>query len=223
MYSAVVLLFYILFTVATMDYEKLILAGADSIALYQETYHIESYKKHHLSGLKRHYHNRLDSVEYAAQAGFYSIALGALLGLYDWRFDSIVLAYHLHYLMKKYWKSKYAVSFPRIQSTLGNFLSTYPVSNKQLVQLISSFRLIFPDIHINLSTREPANLRDALFKLGITTISAESNTSPGGYSHDLNAEPQFEISDQRSLYEIMDVLKKNNLDPVFKDWDLVLT
>ncbi len=205
------------------DYELLINSGSDRLTLYQETYHREAYQKYHLFGIKKNYDKRLIASEYGGKAEFHAINLGILLGLYDWRYDALALAHHLSYMMKYHWKSHYGVSFPRIKDMIGQFKVEYPVTDAQLVQIICAFRLCFPTVSITLSTREPGNLRDALFKLGITTISAESNTSPGGYSHDLNAEPQFEISDQRSLYEIMDVLKKNNLDPVFKDWDLVLT
>tara|TARA_A100001015_G_scaffold202259_1_gene225876 strand:- start:1107 stop:2216 length:1110 start_codon:yes stop_codon:yes gene_type:complete len=200
------------------EYEEIILAGADSLTLYQETYHYESYLKYHLSGIKRQYKKRLDAVEAGAKAGFFRINLGILCGLYDWRYDAIALAHHINYLQKKYWKTKFAVSFPRINEMIGEFKVGYQTNTIQLVQMICAFRLIFPDITITLSTREPAVLRDKLIHLGITQISAESNTSPGGYST-CSSEKQFEISDERSLDEIKNVLLKNNFEPVMKDWD----
>jgi 2-iminoacetate synthase len=200
------------------DYKLVFDAGADSLTLYQETYHLETYKKVHLFGLKRNYHNRLDAVERAAELGVYKLNLGALLGLYDWRFDCLALASHLNYMQKKYWKSKYSVSFPRLKDMIGTFNSIYPVNDKTFLQIILAFRLVFHDAGITLSTREPAALRDGLIPLGITQLSAESSTSPGGYSH-LDAQEQFAISDHRSVEMICDVLKRNNLEPVFKDWD----
>jgi len=205
------------------DYELLINSGSDRLTLYQETYNREAYQKYHLFGIKKNYDKRLIASEYGGKAEFHAINLGILLGLYDWRYDALSLAHHLSYMMKYHWKSQYGVSFPRIKDMIGQFKVEYPVTDAQLVQIICAFRLCFPTVSITLSTREPGNLRDALFKLGITTISAESNTAPGGYSGSLSAEPQFEISDQRSLSEIINVLKKNNIEPVFKDWERVLT
>jgi 2-iminoacetate synthase len=204
-------------------YSHLIKCGTDKLTLYQETYHLESYKKYHLFGLKKNYENRLSAVEEAGLAGFNAINLGVLLGLYDWRYDVIALAYHAIYMMKYYWKSQYGVSFPRIKDMIGQFKVNYPVSDADLLQIICAFRLCFPSIGITLSTREPKMLRDALFNLGITTISAESKTAPGAYSAGLDAESQFHISDSRTLEEITTILDKKGLEPVFKDWQPLIT
>ena len=205
------------------DYSHLLQCGSDKLTLYQETYHQESYKKYHLFGLKKNYENRLFAVEEAGRAGFNAINLGVLLGLYDWRYDAIVLAYHISFMMKYYWKSQYSVSFPRIKDMIGQFKVNYPVSDADLLQIICAFRLCFPNIGITLSTREPKMLRDSLFDLGITTISAESKTSPGAYSAELLAESQFEISDSRTLEEITKVLDQKGIEPVFKDWEPLTT
>ncbi|RAP29890.1 2-iminoacetate synthase ThiH [Candidatus Marinamargulisbacteria bacterium SCGC AG-343-D04] len=199
-------------------YTSLMESGMDSLTLYQETYHTETYSKVHVSGLKRNYGNRLNAVEHAAEAGVYKINIGALLGLYDWRFDALSLASHLHYLQKKYWKVKYGVSFPRIQEMYGKFLNHYPVSDSDLVQLICAFRCVFPDLTITLSTRESAEFRDQVIPLGVSMVSAESNTSPGGYTQ-CDAEEQFSIHDTRSLTDICEMLTTKQLEPMFKDWD----
>ena len=200
------------------DYRILRNAGADSLTLYQETYHPQSYAKYHLSGKKKNFQNRLNAVEAGAKAGFYRINLGALLGLYDWRFEAQALATHLHDLQTKYWQTKYSVSFPRIQDMIAPFQPAYPVTDTDIVQFICAFRLCFPDVGITLSTREPAHLRDNFIKLGVTTMSAESHTEPGGYSGK-EAEKQFEISDTRSLSEIKALLLNNGYEPVMKDWE----
>lgn len=200
------------------EYKNIIHAGADNLTLYQETYHYESYLNYHLSGIKRQYKKRLDAVEAGARAGFYKINIGILCGLYDWRYDCMALAYHMNYLTKKYWKTKFAVSFPRINDMIGNFNVKFETNTMALVQMICAFRLIFPDITITLSTREPASLRDKLIHLGITQLSAESNTAPGGYAT-CESEKQFEISDERSLDDIKNMLINNNFEPVMKDWD----
>lgn len=199
------------------DYLICIMNGADSLTLYQETYHPDAYKSYHLRGFKKFYSKRLDAVDYACEAGIYKLNIGALLGLYDWRFEAFALAHHLQYLQKKYWKTKLAISFPRITAAEGNFISKYPITDKEYVQLICAFRLCFPDIGITLSTRENPIFRNNILKLGITTISAESNTSPGGYSGEENME-QFSTSDHRTLEEIKAELKRQNYEAMMKDW-----
>ena len=201
------------------DYKTMVQAGSNSLTVYQETYHPDAYARYHTKGKKRNFTYRLDTPDRAGNAGFHSMNLGALMGLHEWRFEALALAQHLHYLQKKYWKIKYAVSFPRIQDMVGEFILQDTVSDLALVQLICAFRLVFPDIGITLSTREKATLRDHLFKLGITTISAESKTAPGAYTNHHHTEPQFEISDHRSLDEILATLKLQGFDPVFKDFD----
>eukprot|EP01047_Picozoa_sp_COSAG01_P009639 COSAG01_NODE_398_length_17547_cov_206.793501_13_plen_373_part_00 len=204
------------------DYLILRDAGADHLTLYQETYHQQSYKTHHLSGFKKFYDKRLAAVEAGGKAGFHNINLGALMGLHDWRFDALSLAEHLNYMMKHYWQSHYALSFPRITKMFGSFAQLYPCTDHDLTQLISAFRLVFPDAGITLSTREKAKLRDGLLTLGVTTLSAESSTAPGGYSN-TDAEGQFETHDQRSLNTVLEKLKEKGLDPMLKNWDLSLT
>ncbi len=201
-----------------IEYETLINEGVEQLTLYQETYHPDAYKKYHLTGLKKNFKNRLDALENGAKAGFFKINIGALLGLYDWRYEALSLAHHLNYLTRHYWKTKYAISFPRIQDKRGSFNIHYPISDTNMVQLISVFRLLFPDLGITLSTRETPNFRNNILTLGITSMSAESSTNPGGYSGD-TSEKQFEIHDTRNINEITNLLQKLNLDPVFKDWD----
>ena len=147
------------------EYKTIFAAGADSLTLYQETYHHESYLKYHLSGIKRQFYKRLDAVEQGLKAGFFRMNLGFLCGLYDWRYDSMSLAFHLDYLMKHYWQAKYSISFPRINDMYGQFKVDYPANDMALVQMICAFRLVFPDVGITLSTRESAQLRDQLFRL----------------------------------------------------------
>lgn len=202
------------------DYDQVIRAGADSLTLYQESYHPETYDAVHKRGKKKNFTFRLNSPDAGGKAQFYRMTIGALMGLYDWRYEAVALRDHLTYLAKHYWQTKLGISFPRIKDMVGEFSVDYPVSDRHLTQLILAFRLCFPDVTINLSTREPAELRNHLIHLGVTTMSAESHTEPGGYSGK-EAEKQFEISDERSLDEIKTLLTQANLEPVMKDWDRV--
>ena len=100
----------------------------------------------------------------------------------------------------------------------ANYTVPYPIKTKQLVQLITAFRCVYPDLGINLSTRESEIIRDNILSLGITTMSAESSTSPGGYTSN-DAEEQFSTTDNRSINQIVKAIERKNLEPVFKDWD----
>jgi 2-iminoacetate synthase len=201
------------------DYGLMIRSGSDSLTVYQETYDPVAYAKYHTLGKKRNFTYRLDTPDRGGKAGFYKMNIGALMGLSDWRFEAFSLAQHLTYLQKTYWQTKYSVSFPRIRDMVGEFTPAYDVTDSDLVQLICAFRLVFPDLGITLSTRESAALRDSLIKLGVTMISAESNTAPGGYLGKDHTEKQFETSDHRSLAEIKALLMLNGYEPVLKDWD----
>ncbi|RAP33685.1 2-iminoacetate synthase ThiH [Candidatus Marinamargulisbacteria bacterium SCGC AG-410-N11] len=200
------------------EYEYLIKQGCDSLTVYQETYEPDIYKQYHLTGKKRLFENRLYTPEEGAKAGFFKINLGALLGLYDWRFEALNLGYHLSYLHKHYWKVKYGISFPRITETISSFSTLYPVKDIDIVQIICAFRLLFNDLSITLSTREHPSFRNHVMPLGVTHLSAESNTSPGGYCG-TNEQDQFQIHDSRSVHDISKQLHSIGLDPVVKDWD----
>ena len=202
----------------TGEYKTLINAGAHYLTVYQETYHPASYRKYHIAGKKANYDFRIDTPDRAGKAGFHIVNIGALLGLYDWRYEAIALAYHIQYLTKKYWKTKFAISTPRIQDNFQNFVPEYQVSDVNLAQFICAFRLVFNDIGITLSTRESESIRNNMIKLGITAISAESHTAPGGYAG-TDKEQQFATADNRNMQEIATMLNKQGYEPVMKDWD----
>jgi 2-iminoacetate synthase len=200
------------------EYAKLVSLGLDSITVYQETYHKDHYLIHHLRGKKRRFEYRLDTADRAARAGVGRINIGALLGLSDWRFEAMALVDHLAYLYKTYWTTQFSISFPRITSVFDSTRALLPVSDRHLVQLVCAFRCLFPDLGITLSTRESVKIRDGLMALGVTDMSAESITSPGGYTG-IIADEQFSITDHRSLSSIQSVAVSRGFDPVVKDWD----
>ena len=200
------------------QYKTLIDAGCDYLAIYQETYHKETYKEVHKAGKKRNFNYRLDAADRGGRAGFYKLNVGALLGLYDWHYEAIALFDHIKHLEKHYWQSKLSLSIPRLRPFAGCYSPKHPISDKDLLKFILAMRLCFPDLGISLSTREPAKLRDNLISICITQMSAESKTEPGGYSGK-EALKQFEISDSRSLASICQLLEKKGLEPILKDWD----
>lgn len=204
------------------QYKVLHKAGAYGITVYQETYHRPTYKEYHLKGRKANFDFRLATPERACRAGIRKIGMGVLLGLQDWRVDSLMTMAHLRFMRRHYWQTQYSLSFPRLRPAEGALPPAFPVSDKELLQLILAYRICDPDLDISLSTRETAAFRDQLVRLGITTMSAGSKTNPGGYSSGDHSLEQFEISDERSVPEICNMIRKAGYDPVFKDWNPVL-
>jgi 2-iminoacetate synthase len=208
------------------DYTELIGEGLNTVLVYQETYHQESYKIHHPKGKKSNFDYRLDTPDRLGRAEIHKIGLGTLIGLEDWRTDCFFTALHLQYLEKIYWKTKYSVSFPRLRpiQTIREIHPSVPkpnnyMSDKELVQLICAWRLFNENLEISISTREEPAFRDNVIGLGITSLSAGSKTNPGGYSSAPDSLEQFEISDERSADEIAQVIRQRGYEPVWKDWD----
>ena len=201
------------------EYEQLIALGLYSVLVYQETYHKEKYAEYHPKGKKANYAYRLDTPERLGHAEVHKIGLGVLLGLDDWRVDSLFCAMHLQYLEKKFWQTKYAISFPRLRPAEGVQLPSNFMSDKQLVQLICAYRIFNEEIELSLSTRESETFRNNIIKLGITSISAGSKTNPGGYTSAPESLEQFEINDERSPKEIERMIQQQGYTAVWKDWD----
>lgn len=201
------------------EYERLIAAGVNTVLVYQETYHKNDYKKHHPKGKKSNFYYRLDTPDRLGKAGIYKIGLGVLIGLEDWRTDSFFTALHLKYLEKTYWKAKYSISFPRLRPFTGGLEPKVEMSDKELVQLICAYRLLDEELELSISTRESEKFRNHIIKIGATTFSAESKTNPGGYVIEPKTLEQFEISDDRSTEEIVNMIKNQGYEPVFKDWE----
>lgn len=200
------------------EYKQLVDSGLYAVLVYQETYHRDEYKKHHPKGRKSNFNYRLDTPDRLGKAGIHKIGLGALFGLEDWRADSFFTALHLKYLQKTYWKTKYSISFPRLRPHSGGLEPKVEMTDPDLVQLICAFRLLDEDVELSISTRESEVFRNNIVNLGITSISAESKTNPGGYAVEPESLEQFEISDERSTEEIATMLKAQGLEVVWKDW-----
>jgi 2-iminoacetate synthase len=152
----------------------------------------------------------------------HKIGLGSLLGLEDWRVDSWFTALHLQYLEKKYWQSKYSISFPRLRPHEGAFQPNSVTTEKDLVQLICAYRLLNEHVEISLSTRESPKFRDNMIKLGVTSFSAGSKTNPGGYACHEETLEQFSVHDDRSPQAVAQMVKDSGFEVVWKDWDHIL-
>jgi 2-iminoacetate synthase len=204
------------------DYQQLTPYGLNTVLVYQETYHQDDYKKHHPKGKKSNFKYRMETPDRLGQAGIHKMGLGVLIGLEDWRTDCFFTALHLNYLEKKYWQSKYSLSFPRLRPFSGGLEPKVEMSDRELVQLICAYRLFNEEVELSISTRESPNFRNNIIKLGITSISAGSKTNPGGYVVEPESLEQFEISDDRSPAEIAKVITAQGYEPVWKDWDKCL-
>lgn len=200
------------------EYKELVGAGVDGLTVYQEVYNETAYKDYHIKGPKRHFQNRLQAPERGCQAGMRSVTIGALLGLEEWRSEVFFTGAHANYLQKKYLDVDISVSFPRLRPHLGGQKPKYDVDDKALVQSLLALRLFLPHTGITLSTRERAKLRSDLIPLGVTKMSADSSTIVGEHCREEDATPQFEISDKRSVEEIVQDLQKKGYQPVFQDW-----
>jgi len=203
------------------EYRQLHEAGVNAVLVYQETYHQEVYKEYHPKGKKSNFSFRLETPDRIGGAGIHKMGLGVLLGLEDWRVDSFFNALHIDYLQKRYWKSRFSVSFPRLRPAEGIIEPNFSMSDKDLLQLICAYRIWNEDLEISISTRENETFRNHIVSLGATTMSAASKTNPGGYAVDQESLEQFETSDERSMEEIKSIIRKAGYDPVMKDWDTV--
>ena len=201
------------------EYASLAEAGCDGVTLYQETYEQRVYAKLHPWGQKSDFGYRSAAVGHAAAAGMRWVSIGALLGLSDWRAEGLMLAAHGHALRRHHWRTRLAIGFPRLRDDPGGGVHLQPLADRDMAQLVVALRLAFPDADLVLSTRETAELRDALIVLGITRLSAGSRTSPGGYARDTTDGEQFAITDHRSPAEVASALAERGIDPVWKDWD----
>ena len=206
------------------QYQRLQTLGLDGVLVYQETYRRLTYLQHHLRGNKANFNYRLDAPDRLGKAHIHKIGLGVLLGLEDWRTDSLMMAYHLRHLQKHYWRSRFSVAFPRIRPCEGGIEPKSVISDRQLVQLIAAWRLFDADLEMSLSTRESPEFRHHAVRMGFTTMSAESKTQPGGYAEESPpALEQFEISDDRSVHEIAAMIQQQGRQVIWKDWDPALS
>lgn len=203
------------------EYGVLAEHGLNGVICFQETYNRRNYKVYHPAGKKSDFVWRVDGFDRMGMAGVHSIGMGALLGLErEWRTDVTMMAYHLRYLQKHYWRTRYSVNFPRMRPAQNEgFQPNCFVSDRELAQVTFAMRIFDHDVDISYSTREPEFIRDNMCTLGVTTMSAESKVNPGGYHTYPEALEQFAVSDSRTAAEIEVRLRELGREPVWKDWD----
>jgi 2-iminoacetate synthase len=200
------------------EFRKLKACKIGTYQLFQETYHLDTYKKMHVSGPKADYHWRLNAIGRAFEAGIDDIGVGVLFGLYDYRFEILALLQHIRHLELTCGVGPHTISVPRLEPAEGSSVASnppYPVSDEEFKKIVAILRLTVPYTGMIMSTRETPEMRAATFELGISQISAASRTEPGGYSEDGDSTAQFQLGDHRSVDEVVHELVKTGYIPSF--------
>ena len=205
---------------STEDFKKLKESEIGTYTCFQETYNRKQYAKLHPSGPKSNFEWRLSVMDRAQEAGIDDVGIGALFGLYDYKFDVIGMLLHAEYLDQKYGVGPHTVSVPRLNPATGTPLEEvpYPVSDADFRKLVAVLRLAVPYTGMILSTRESTEMRNELFEHGVSQISAGSRTTPGGYDKkDKNKKvlAQFSLHDLRPIDEIISGIAKEGYIPSF--------
>jgi 2-iminoacetate synthase len=196
-------------------------SGIGTYQVFQETYHPEAYTWYHLSGKKSDYEWRLTSLDRAQEAGIDDVGIGALFGLYDWRFEVLGLVRHTNHLEACYNVGPHTISFPRIKDAASLDLDDkYMVSDDDFKKLVAILRLAVPYTGLILTARESADVRREVLQYGVSQIDGGTKIELGSYSdiknedQNLNKE-QFKIADARSLADVIDELLTTGYLPSF--------
>ncbi len=203
----------------TDEYKYLHQCGADYVCVYQETYNTDKYEEMHLRGSKRIYPYRFNAQERALRGGMRSVSFGALLGLDDFRKDAFATGLHAKFIQQKYPQAEISFSPPRLRPFINNEENNpKDVHERQLLQVMTCYRMFMPFAGITISTRERAGFRDNVIGMCATKISAGVSVGVGGHAHEEKGDEQFDISDPRSVEEVRSSIVAHGLQPVFTDY-----
>lgn len=203
------------------EYAYLHECGADYVTVFQETYDSDKYETLHLAGHKRIFPYRVNAQERALMGGMRGVGFAALLGLTDFRKDAFATGIHAWLIQRKYPQAEIAFSCPRLRPIINNDkINPMDVHERQLLQVVSAYRIFMPYASITISTRECARVRDNLVQIAATKISAGVSTGVGSHVEEMEdkGDEQFEISDDRSVEEVYQALEANGLQPVMADY-----
>jgi 2-iminoacetate synthase len=201
------------------NYRKLKEAGIGTYVLFQETYHKQSYLQLHPTGPKHDYDYHTEAMDRAMEGGIDDVGLGVLFGLERYKYEFAALIMHAEHLEAVHSVGPHTISVPRVKRADDIDPSTFDnsISDDIFAKIVACVRLAVPYTGIIISTRESESVREKLLQLGVSQISGGSRTSVGGYTeaerpHDTE---QFDVSDQRSLDEVVLWLMKNGHIPSF--------
>ncbi len=205
----------------TDDYKIVKQAGIGTWQIFQETYHHETYGNLHPGNTRKaNYAYRLDGLSRAMEAGCDDVGIGALFGLYDWRFEVLGLVSHALYLQKRYGVGPHTISFPRIQPASGVSLdNAWKVPDADFKRLVAILRLAVPYTGLILTARENPAIRRELMGFGVSQIDAGSRVEIGGYTlkgdSQVMEQEQFQLGDIRPLDVVMRELLEDGYVPSF--------
>ncbi len=201
------------------NYRKLKDAGIGTYILFQETYHKESYKKLHPSGPKKDYDYHTTAMDRAMEGGIDDVGLGVLFGLELYKYEFAGLLMHAEHLEAVHGVGPHTISVPRLKRADDIDPDDFDngIDDETFAKITACIRLAVPYTGIIISTRESEAVRTKLLRLGVSQVSGGSRTSVGGYAekerpHDTE---QFDVSDQRTLDEVVHWLMENGHIPSF--------
>lgn len=197
-------------------------AGIGTFQVFQETYHQPTYAEYHpADDMKGDYFWRLLSMDRAFEGGIDDMGIGALFGLYKWKYDVLGLVAHAIHLKETYGVGPHTISFPRIQPANDlNIDLPYKVSDQEFKKLVAILRLAVPYTGLIMTARESEAIRDEVIELGVSQIDAGTKLEIGGYQKDKNQEQelnreQFQVGDTRELDQVMEWLLTKGFIPSF--------
>ncbi len=204
------------------NYRKLKEAGIGTYILFQETYHKESYEKLHPTGPKHNYAYHTEAMDRAMEGGIDDVGLGVLFGLELYKYEFAGLIMHAEHLEAVHGVGPHTISVPRVKHADDIDPNAFDnsISDEIFEKIAACIRLAVPYTGMIISTRETEEVRSKMLKIGISQVSGGSRTSVGGYAgyaaderpHDTE---QFDVSDQRSLDEVVRWLMENGHIPSF--------
>lgn len=204
------------------NYRKLHDAGIGTYILFQETYHKESYEVLHPAGPKHDYAYHTEAMDRAMEGGIDDVGLGVLFGLDKYKYEFAGLLMHAEHLEAVHGVGPHTISVPRVKraSDIDPSVFDNGIDDDTFAKIIACIRIAVPYTGMIISTRENESCRDKVLGLGISQISGGSRTSVGGYAgysaeerpHDTE---QFDVSDQRSLDEVVKWLMDGGYIPSF--------
>ena len=202
------------------NYRKLKEAGIGTYILFQETYHKESYEHLHPTGPKHNYAYHTEAMDRAMEGGIDDVGCGVLFGLEKYRYEFAGLLMHAEHLEARFGVGPHTISVPRIRRADDIDPSTFDngIDDDTFAKIVACIRIAVPYTGMIVSTRESQACREKVLQLGISQISGGSRTSVGGYAEKEAPEEnssQFDVSDNRSLDEVVNWLMKLGFVPSF--------
>lgn len=201
------------------NYRKLKEAGIGTYILFQETYHKESYEKLHPTGPKHNYAYHTEAMDRAMEGGIDDVGLGVLFGLERYKYEFAALLMHAEHLEAVHGVGPHTISVPRVKKADDIDPNAFDngIDDETFAKIVALTRIAVPYTGIIISTRETEEVREKLLKLGVSQVSGASRTSVGGYTEKERPTEteQFDVSDQRTLDEVVKWLMEQGKIPSF--------